>query len=153
MKTYKYVLLGNPFEKIYIQSPLIYPTMDETIKMLEKRRRKRAMRALSIIMFFGFLLLLISPIFAMFIGLMLAGAAAYGLSPWRNAYQGFKSSATLSVISKRSAQHIYDVETKELTSRKSIYWDLIVVIFLGFFIFAMAILLMSWGWGGIFSLF
>jgi|GEM_PF-6864605 len=123
--------------------------MDYAIENLRAKRRRKARRFLVIFSIFSVITLLISPLLSMILGLILAGSAAYGLSPTMDLYRGFKSSALLSVISKEGAQEIYKAETEEVEKRKSQYWDLLVLIILGLSLFIVSIWLLSIGWGGL----
>ena len=125
--------------------------MDETIKKLLMERRKKTRRFLFSFFLFSAVLLIISPLISLFASLLLAGAAAYGLSPTMNLYRGFKSSAMLSVVSKESAQEIYNNDTEEVSKRKSQYWDLVVIVLLSMGIFLLSLTLLSFGWNGIIS--
>ncbi len=121
--------------------------MDETIEKMRRMRRKRALKHLTIFFIISLVFVIISPLVSMFIGLLITGAGAYGMSPTMEMYRGFKSSAALSVISKDSAENIYKIETKELTKR-SHYSDMVVVIIMGFSVFIISIVLMGLGWNG-----
>jgi predicted nucleic acid-binding Zn ribbon protein len=123
--------------------------MDDAIENLRAKRRRKARRFLVMFSIFSVITLLISPLLSMILGLILAGSAAYGLSPTMDLYRGFKSSALLSVISKEGAQEIYKAETEEVEKRKSQYWDLLVLIILGLSLFIVSIWLLSIGWGGV----
>jgi predicted nucleic acid-binding Zn ribbon protein len=123
--------------------------MDDAIEKLRAKRRRKARRFLFMFSIFSVITLLISPLLSMILGLILAGSAAYGLSPTMDLYRGFKSSALLSVISKEGAQEIYKAETEEVEKRKSQYWDLLVLIILGLSLFIVSIWLLSIGWGGV----
>jgi len=125
--------------------------MDDVIERLRAEKRKKARRFLIIFFIISLMSLFISPMLSMILGLVLAGSAAYGLSPTMDLYRGFKSSALLSVISKEGAQEIYKAETEEVEKRKSQYWDLLVLILLGLGLFIISILLLSMGWNGVFS--
>lgn len=119
------------------------------MKKLQMEHRRRARRFLFSFILISLLMMLISPWLSMIFGLLLAGAAAYGLSPTMDMYRGFKSAATLSVISKNAAMDVYKNETKEVGSRKSQYMDLVMVIILAISIFIVSIFLLAAGWNGL----
>ncbi len=123
--------------------------MDETIEKLWKMRRKKARRFFLLFLTVSIVFLIISPWISMVMGLLLAAAAAYGLSPTMNLYRGFKSAAGLSLVSKEAAMEIYSSETNEVKTHKSQYGELFLVILLSMGIFIVSIILMDLGWHGL----
>ncbi|WP_048103804.1 hypothetical protein [Aciduliprofundum sp. MAR08-339] len=73
----------------------------ETLK--EKRKRRRFLLRFFTI---GALFLCLSPWVSLIIGLLLAGSATFGMSPYRNAYQGFRSSALLGGFASKTAMRM-----------------------------------------------
>jgi hypothetical protein len=122
--------------------------MNDTIKKLMEKKRKKRLKTLLIFFSISAIFLFIFPLISLFLGIFIAGAAAYGMSPSMNMYRGFRSSAALGAVSKNTAENIYKIETKELT-KPSHYSGMIVIIAMGLSIFVISIVLMSFGWNGI----
>lgn len=125
--------------------------MNETIERLQMERRKKTKKFFLTFSIVSGLLMIFSPLISLFASLLLAGAAAYGLSPTMNLYRGFKSSALLSVVSKDAAKEIYKTETEEVSKRRSQFLDLIILISLSLSVFIVSLILLYLGWNGIFS--
>ena len=123
--------------------------MDRTLEELRKRKRRKALKILITTMGVSIALMFIFPFASMFIGLIVAGAAAYGLSPSMDLYRGFKSAAMLSMISKETAEDIYKEENEELKNVDSQYGNMIIVTILGLTIFIVSLILLSIGWNGL----
>lgn len=120
--------------------------MDRT---LEELRKRKALKILITTMGVSIALMFIFPFASMFIGLIVAGAAPYGLSPSMDLYRGFKSAAMLSMISKEAAEDIYKEENEELKNVDSQYGNMIIVIIIGLTIFIASLILLSIGWNGL----
>ena len=123
--------------------------MDRTLEELRKRKRRKALKILITTMGVSIVLMFIFPFASMFIGLIVAGAAAYGLSPSTDLYRGFKSAAMLGMISKEAAEDIYKEENEELKNVDSQYGNMIIVTILGLTIFIVSLILLSIGWNGL----
>jgi len=123
--------------------------VDRTLEELRKRKRRKALKILITTMGVSIVLMFIFPFASMFIGLIVAGAAAYGLSPSMDLYRGFKSAAMLSMISKETAEDIYKEENEELKNVDSQYGNMIIVTILGLTIFIVSLILLSIGWNGL----
>ncbi len=124
--------------------------MDDTMEKLRIERKRKRRRFLLIFLTIGALFLCLSPWVSLIIGLLLAGTAAFGMSPYRNAYQGFRSSALLGGIASKTAKGIYSTETGELLKRSAkLYFDMIFMVAMGMSLFAASLISMAFGWNGL----
>jgi|GEM_PF-3152760 len=120
--------------------------MENIEEILRKERRRRFVKRVAIYMLFIFITTFITPYIPLVVGLVLMVIGAFSMSPTINLLRFRRRH----IFSSAEFEEEEDVEEEDVMN---IHWKTSLILFgIGFALFMMALILLSFNWKGIISL-